>query len=250
MIQKICLECQKEFQAKTDNKKFCSLKCYHKSHFKKIINGTTICSRCKIYNPISEFRNSQIKKDGKIGIMSWCKECDAKRKKIIHKYICNDCSKIIHRCGNKINKNPEDIRCNKCSKDKIIRDNGGNTINYTGTLNFTGSSYRGWVHSAKRRGYEWNLTKEQIEQKLIEQNGFCALSGIKLLPRTKSPYCPSLDRIDSNKGYYYENIQIVCSMVNVMKNKFNEKEFIEVCRLISNKATKILENTASLLDGE
>lgn len=67
-----------------------------------------------------------------------------------------------------------------------------------------------------------------------KQNGLCAISKELLTwnsgtGRHKNPYNISIDRIDSSKGYTKENVQIVCYMVNLMKNNMNMNEFISWC---------------------
>ncbi len=189
------------------------------------------CSKCKIEKSLKDF--TILKTTGKI--LSWCKECYKHRNKNLYHYECVDCGKPCQR--NKTNtiekENAKSNRCNKCAKNKIIKDNGGVPINYNGTYNFSGKSYSAWKSSAKRRGINWKITKQQMEDVFKKQNGKCALSGMEMIPRKNTPYRPSIDRIDSTKGYSIDNIQFVCSMVNVMKNKFNEKDFIKMCCLIA-----------------
>ena len=43
----------------------------------------------------------------------------------------------------------------------------------------------------------------------------------------------SLDRIDSTKGYFIENVQWVHKYVNIMKWHTANQEFIEWCKLIA-----------------
>lgn len=77
--------------------------------------------------------------------------------------------------------------------------------------------------------YSWNL--------FLEQNKKCALSGLELKFPTKGKdktYTSSLDRIDSNKGYIKGNVQWVHKHINIMKNKFDQDYFIEMCKLINN----------------
>ncbi len=44
----------------------------------------------------------------------------------------------------------------------------------------------------------------------------------------------SIDRIDSNKGYYIDNIQLVYPKINMMKFTYSQDEFIDMCKLVSN----------------
>jgi hypothetical protein len=43
---------------------------------------------------------------------------------------------------------------------------------------------------------------------------------------------PSLDRIDSNKGYIKDNIQFLSLIAQFAKNKFEEKDVIEFCKSV------------------
>ena len=188
---------------------------------------TNVCSHCHKEKKLSDFGTSKHKCNG---LLSWCRQCYKERNKKLYSYKCVECGDAFKRTN--VVDETGDNRCNLCSKHKIMREHGGNTVNYTGTKNFAGKTYSAWKASAKKRGYEWNLTKEMVEKKYEEQDGICALSGIIMEPKTKSPYRPSIDRIDSSKGYVNGNFQFICSMVNVMKNKFDEENFIRMCYLI------------------
>ncbi|WP_327209532.1 hypothetical protein [Rhizobium leguminosarum] len=67
-----------------------------------------------------------------------------------------------------------------------------------------------------------------IGRLIDEQRGNCALSG---LPLQFDGACIdpemlcSLDRIDSNKHYEYENLQVVCKFINRWKGADNNEEF-------------------------
>ena len=95
----------------------------------------------------------------------------------------------------------------------------------------------GWRSSAKRRGHVWNLTKAQLDTQFNSQAGICALSGKSMVSDKRSPFRYSLDRIDSSRGYCCDNIQFVCSAVNVMKNKLDEVVFVDFCHAISKLAS-------------
>ena len=84
--------------------------------------------------------------------------------------------------------------------------------------------------SANEKGLEFELTKEwAIKRCIVENNSCCEWIGLPflLLPDlcemcgeeykkgTYNPMHPSIDRIDSNKGYTEENSQIVWAFVNV-----------------------------------
>ena len=52
---------------------------------------------------------------------------------------------------------------------------------------------------------------------------------------TRSPYVPSLDRVDSNKGYTMENVVLCCWAVNVGKNNFPLQTYLDVCKEVAKK---------------
>lgn len=129
--------------------------------------------------------------------------------------------------------------CLKCAKQITLDKNGGHPWNYSGTKYFTGRAYSSWKASAKRRGYKWEITKDQLVEVCDKQNGKCALSGINFdLDNEGSPFRPSIDRIDSKKHYILGNVQFVCSVINVMKNKIEESEFIKLCEKVVLTAKK------------
>lgn len=78
------------------------------------------------------------------------------------------------------------------------------------------------------RGIEWNLDKDFIHKMMVESE-YCALSGRKLIFEIGNKNSPSIDRIDSNKGYEPSNVQIVSFVANQAKNDLTDKEFIELC---------------------
>lgn len=84
--------------------------------------------------------------------------------------------------------------------------------------------------SRKNKLEECNLTVEFLKELLIKQLNKCALSGIEFSTEIK----PSLDRVDSNKGYIIGNVQLVTFMCNRMKSDFLQKDFIDMCRQITN----------------
>lgn len=89
--------------------------------------------------------------------------------------------------------------------------------------------YRKLKHLKKRagrKGIEFNLDKDWLnDKKRIER---CEATGIKF-DMSKKPYLnplyPTIDRIDSEKGYTKDNCQIVCHIFNIAKCEFDESVF-------------------------
>lgn len=87
---------------------------------------------------------------------------------------------------------------------------------------------------AEKYGREFSITKEWYKNKL-EATTRCELSGLPLA-RSKGKgggrLSPSLDRIDSSKGYAPENCRIVAFQVNCALGKFGDGPFLEMCRAV------------------
>jgi len=122
--------------------------------------------------------------------------------------------------------------CKKCSNKK------------------TENCHRGWQNgirlswlnkfkvSAETRGIGFSLSAEEVAQVYARQFRKCALTGWDItFPETGHPQQAdaSIDRIDSNKPYTIDNIQIVHKMVNMMKSKYSQKDFINVCKAVAVK---------------
>lgn len=91
------------------------------------------------------------------------------------------------------------------------------------------------------RGIEWNLDKDFIHKLMLESE-YCALSGRNLVFEIGHKNSPSIDRIDSNKGYEPSNVQIVSFVANQAKNDLTDEEFIELCiDVVRNAGYKVIK---------
>lgn len=94
----------------------------------------------------------------------------------------------------------------------------------------------GQKSNARQRGLVWAITKDDVLGTYIEQEGKCAMTGQMLNLMTmggkRDNKAPSIDRIDSSCGYIPGNIQLVCAIVNIMKNDMTYSEFVRQCSKI------------------
>lgn len=95
--------------------------------------------------------------------------------------------------------------------------------------------------SAKRRNIPFELTIQQGWDLFIQQGKRCSLSGLPLKfaeshkDQVTGGTTASLDRIDSKKGYTLDNVQWVHKYVNIMKSNLQQCEFINICKLITER---------------
>lgn len=153
--------------------------------------------------------------------------------------ICNCCKKeIFYKDKYKLQRA---IKENKCCKSCSIT-NINKTKSYTkGNKNHLWKSPNeipfSWFSkyflrkNKKRKG---DITIEDVYKIWINQNKKCNLSGLEIdFVKRENGITASIDRIDSNKEYMLDNIQLVHKDVNLMKNHFNQNYFIQMCKLIA-----------------
>lgn len=90
-------------------------------------------------------------------------------------------------------------------------------------------------NNAAKRNIEFELTNSYAFSLFLSQERKCALTGVDLIfPRTSKDlldgnYNASLDRINSEKGYIFGNVQWLDKDVNFMKRRMTDESFIKVC---------------------
>ena len=85
------------------------------------------------------------------------------------------------------------------------------------------------LKDAKSRKIGFDLDQQYILGLIADQDNSCALSDIPFTSVNK----PSIDRIDSSKGYIRGNIQMLIFEVNRMKSNIDQERFIELCTSIA-----------------
>lgn len=81
---------------------------------------------------------------------------------------------------------------------------------------------------ARVKGREFALNDAWIDK--AAQQTHCAVSGIEFVIEQRSdwsrdPRGPSIDRIDSKRGYTPDNTRLVCSFVNIAKAEMTDQQF-------------------------
>jgi hypothetical protein len=96
-------------------------------------------------------------------------------------------------------------------------------------------------HRAKKRGLPCDLDPQNIQDRI--ETGFCELTGIPFaLDKPRSWNAPSLDRIDSTKGYTRENTRVVLYALNVMANTWGPGRILEIAAAIVKRRKIASEN--------
>jgi len=112
-----------------------------------------------------------------------------------------------------------------------------NHPNYTGYKEISGEQWGKIKRSADKRNLDFLITKEEVWELYLKQNKKCALSGLDINwgGNHHSNRTASIDRIDNNKGYTLDNIQLVHKEINMMRWKLSIEEFKNICNIISER---------------
>ena len=86
------------------------------------------------------------------------------------------------------------------------------------------------IYRAKDRNrYELTITTDDIYN-IWPKDNKCPIMRHELTIGGDRRTSPSLDRIDSSKGYHADNIQVVCDLANKMKQNATTKELERFCK--------------------
>jgi hypothetical protein len=98
-----------------------------------------------------------------------------------------------------------------------------------------------WIRTrAARCGMEFDLTREWIAERLAV--GVCEVTGLPLElskpPGSRfHPWAPSVDRIDSKKGYTQDNCRVVCWIYNMAKSEWSDEVVMTFAKALANKGS-------------
>lgn len=87
--------------------------------------------------------------------------------------------------------------------------------------------------NAERRGIPFEISSADYKELAIQTRNRCSVTGIPFEHNSavnchRRPFAPSLDRIDSSKGYTYDNCRFVCVIVNLAMNEWGVEPLMRV----------------------
>lgn len=89
-----------------------------------------------------------------------------------------------------------------------------------------GGIYKWYIHSAKRRGKEFNLSEQEFNN-IVKRR--CYLCGKKSRGNHKN----GVDRVDNEKGYDVDNCKSCRCYCNMMKKDMDHERFLNKCEQVA-----------------
>lgn len=177
------------------------------------------CNSCKVEKPLVEFGKSS--KATGTGYKAVCKICLAEKLR-------------MWRIANPEKAREQDRVWANNNRDKISDKNKKRYTNLTLDQKFTQL-----VKTAnERKRVNCFITVEHLHDVWQRQEGLCAYTKLPLSSEAHQLNTVSLDRIDSDKDYTADNIQLVCVPINRMKLDYTEDQFIQLCVLVAQNVSK------------
>lgn len=95
--------------------------------------------------------------------------------------------------------------------------------------------------NARKRCIPFSLNKTDIEILVMRCKGHCEISGLPFEleahpTASRRPFAPSIDRIDSSKGYTRHNARIICVMANLALNEWGDETLLILAKAVVAKA--------------
>ena len=150
---------------------------------------------------------------------------------------CSNCSEPIHYTTLKsynaaVAKGTVCPSCRTAENNKSPkRDNKKeNNPAWRGYGEVPGKVYSKLKRDAEKRNIPFDLTIHEINFQYVNQDRVCAFTGVPL----KFGADASVDRINSEDGYNFDNIQIVHKDLNMMKKDMPNEVFVAWCKLVAN----------------
>lgn len=183
------------------------------------------CSDCKEIKEFMDFHKHNA------GYHSYCKRCNNRRsretkRKYRAEYLVTNNS---YRAANR-----EAVRANErryyAENKDVINNKSKRWRDTNGVYQMMHLAAQG---RARNKNYSYELSAAIIQVIVISQQNKCALTGVTFdFERgdfRNKPLGPSIDRIDSRKGYTLDNVQIVTVIANKAKNEYPVEFFDAMC---------------------
>ena len=176
------------------------------------------CSKCRTVKSVSEFCSDKYTSSG-------------------YKSACKACSNITRKKWKEANK--EYV----LTSAKEYRDKNRIVIRVKQKEQYANLTMdQKFAHlikdASRRKKVSCFITVEHLRDVWQRQEGLCAYTKLPLSSEAHQLNTVSLDRIDSDKDYTSDNIQLVCVPINRMKLDYSEDQFIHLCQLVSQNVSK------------
>ena len=208
-----------------------------------ILTKDYLLEQWKTYKELGKIVNINPSPEGKLNALSTSSEEIVKNAKIIKNHI-HSTEGVLTKTENgyKITAKPKSHMCIYCGETDPTKFGSSKTIckecdakHQRDAVPQKEKLFKRSAKRARRVDLAYNLDEEYIEELFKCQNNKCYYSGIEFGDNfsNKITY-PTIDRIDSSKGYEKGNVCLCTFVVNQMKNNLTTDQFKDIVTKIYN----------------
>lgn len=189
------------------------------------------CSKCCTTKPIEDFGRDRNRHTGRT---IYCRDCTRAIQKEIRKRNNAQRTEYNRQYRTANRQQYRDWERENYTKRKEIRlkqaKNWRETLSGSARMLCLAAQHR-----SQRKSLSFEIDANVIETLIKCQGERCALTGISFNYASDGvhryrPFAPSIDRKDNSCGYTYDNIRIVCCIVNKARNEYPIELFDLMCR--------------------
>lgn len=134
--------------------------------------------------------------------------------------------------------NKEKVREKNKSSQQKRKENGKQLEYQRGRRNTPEGYVDRFMERIRLRTPDSDITREFLLG--LISTGKCCITDVEFSYTNKynsyhDPLAPSIDRIDSTRGYYMDNVQILLSCINKFKNDLPNEDFLELWKALTEK---------------
>lgn len=187
------------------------------------LDGGKMCRGCKELRPVESFCKRSASVDG---LLSWCRDCTLKSGKagrLAHPTRAADNKRARYAADPEAGR-AETRRWRAANPDKAKAI----AIRCQRIGSWAGTIVSACCNRTRKLGLpECDLTTEYVLSLFNEQHGLCYWLGIPIVPsiETRDPRRPSLDRIETAKGYVRGNVLLCTTFANMGRSALSAEKF-------------------------
>lgn len=148
-------------------------------------------------------------------------------------------------CGNEHLASTRHLNRNGRTGKSVVRScgclqtrTGKENPQWRGAGEISGKWWQRILHSANgtnmRRPLAVEIDKDYGWELFLAQEGRCYFTGQPLkISNNASANTASVDRIDNEQGYIKSNVRWVHKHINIMKNRYTDSYFVDMCRRVA-----------------
>ena len=87
--------------------------------------------------------------------------------------------------------------------------------------------------SARKRGQEFSLTRQDFLDMWEQQDGLCVYTGLPLELAPNTLFSVSVERVNNDIGYTPDNTVLAINAVNKMKSDMSGEDFFHICKCVT-----------------